>query len=390
MEPESKLADACRIMIDFAARTGLSDTGQPPRRYLWTDAHAVCNFLGLYRRTGEEAYRQLATSLIDQVHEVLGRHREDDSRRGWISGLDGRQALAHPTAGGLRIGKRLNERRPDEPFDETLEWERDGQYFHYLTKWMHALCRATAVTGEPRYGRWAVELAKAAHAGFAHACPPDGRKRLLWKMSIDLSYPLVPSAGLHDALDAYVTYHELGLCVSRRADQSRRPSLDAEIADAEAMIAGQRWATEDPLGIGGILFDLCRLLQLAAAEYLSRPQLSAALLRAANDSLRRFQGHRSLDLPASRRLAFRELGLAIGLKGAPRIRAMALREPTRITDDMRRDLDLLQESIAMAETIERFWRRPEHRQVPSWLDHLEINGVMLATSLEPTEFLSAT
>jgi hypothetical protein len=34
----------------------------------------------------------------------------------------------------LRIGKQLAERRPGERFDERLEWERDGQYFHYLTR----------------------------------------------------------------------------------------------------------------------------------------------------------------------------------------------------------------------------------------------------------------
>jgi hypothetical protein len=388
MAPDSKVAEAGSIMIDFAERTGLSKTGRPPQRYLWTDAHALCNFLSLYRRTGEDGYRQLAVALIDQVHEVLGRHREDDPRRGWISGLDGQQARDHPTAGGLRIGKPLAERTPEEPFDERMEWERDGQYFHYLTKWMHALCRAAAVTGEPRYGRWAVELAKAAHAGFAYACPPDGAKRLLWKMSIDLSYPLVPSAGSHDALDAYVTYQELGLCVSHWGEQPLWASLDVEIAEAEAMITGQRFGTNDPLGIGGILFDLCRLLQLAAVESLSRLQHSAALLRAASDSLRSFREYRPLELPARQRLAFRELGLAIGLRGVPRIQEVARRDGMWVTDDMRRDLDVLQHSIAMADDIENFWRQAEHQQTPSWLDHLEINSVMLATSLEPAEFLS--
>ncbi|MBD3801026.1 MAG: hypothetical protein IE886_06205 [Campylobacterales bacterium] len=48
-------------------------------------------------------------------------------------------------------------------YDETSEWDRDGQYFHYLAKWMHALDRMTAVSGEVRYSRWAVELAKSAH-----------------------------------------------------------------------------------------------------------------------------------------------------------------------------------------------------------------------------------
>ena len=101
--------------------TGLSG-GRPPRRYLWTDAFAVCNFLGLERATGEVRHRELALRLVDQVHHTLGRHRPDDVRRGWISGLDEHDGQAHPTRGGPRIGKELPERAPGEAFDEGLEW----------------------------------------------------------------------------------------------------------------------------------------------------------------------------------------------------------------------------------------------------------------------------
>ena len=71
MEQEANIAEARAIMIEFADRTGLSGAGSPPRRYLWTDAHAVCNFLSLYRRTGGDAFESLALSLIDQVHNVI-------------------------------------------------------------------------------------------------------------------------------------------------------------------------------------------------------------------------------------------------------------------------------------------------------------------------------
>ena len=47
-----------------------------PRRYLWTDAFAVCNFLELYRHTSDE--KHLSLRLVDQVHSILGRHREDE------------------------------------------------------------------------------------------------------------------------------------------------------------------------------------------------------------------------------------------------------------------------------------------------------------------------
>jgi hypothetical protein len=38
-------------MMRFAERTGLT-SANPSRRYLWTDAFAVCNFLGLNTATG--------------------------------------------------------------------------------------------------------------------------------------------------------------------------------------------------------------------------------------------------------------------------------------------------------------------------------------------------
>ena len=58
-------------MLEFARTTGLSDTSRKPRRYLWTDAFAVCNFLDLHRQTAETSYLQAARKLVAQVHFVL-------------------------------------------------------------------------------------------------------------------------------------------------------------------------------------------------------------------------------------------------------------------------------------------------------------------------------
>jgi hypothetical protein len=137
----------------------------------------VCCFLAL-------GQTDLALALVTQVHHTLGVYRADDSRRGWISGLEGDVAEAHPTSGGLRIGKELPERAPGEALDESLEWDRDGQYFHYLTKWMHALDQVTRWSGDPTFNIWARELAEAAHRAFAHM--PDGaassdRRRMYWR-----------------------------------------------------------------------------------------------------------------------------------------------------------------------------------------------------------------
>ena len=63
------------IMLEFARLTGLSPASAHPRRYLWTDAFAVCNYLELYSQTNNKAHLDLALQLIDQVHHVLGKHR---------------------------------------------------------------------------------------------------------------------------------------------------------------------------------------------------------------------------------------------------------------------------------------------------------------------------
>jgi hypothetical protein len=355
---------------------------------LWTDAHAVCNFLSLYRRTQDERYTRLAVNLIDQVHNVLGKHREDDARSGWISGLSEAEGSEHPTAGGLRIGKKLKERSPDDPYDERLEWDRDGQYFHYLTKWMHALCRTGAVIGELQYCRWALELAKVAHARFTTALPTSTRKRLLWKMSIDLSYALVPSSGLHDPLDAYIAYNEIGLRVKKIAGACGLPDLNAEIEETAAMMEGQRWHTDDSLGLGGLLFDAGRVFQLTAAAGLDRPGFAEALVQSARESLDIFVTQMPLTHPAEYRLAFRELGLSIGLHAVASMREIARAQPGLFGRKLQQDTDALRNFVRLGETIEKFWLTPSNQQAKTWLDHLDINRVMLATSLLPDEFLA--
>lgn len=125
-------------------------------RVSWTDAFAVCTYASLHRWRPEGSYLDVALRLVDQVHHVLGRYWDDDPRRGWISGLADNEGEARPTAGGLRIGKPLPDRAVEEPLSSSLGWDRDGQYFHYLTKWMLALHRVAQVTYEPTYERWSV------------------------------------------------------------------------------------------------------------------------------------------------------------------------------------------------------------------------------------------
>jgi hypothetical protein len=375
--PEPRTAQAVELMTRFAERTGVT-TGRPPRRYLWTDAFAVCNFLELARVTGDGGYRELALRLVEQVHRVLGRHRPDDRRSGWISGLGSREGEAHPTAGGLRIGKRLAERTPEERIDERLEWDRDGQYFHYLTKWMHALDQVARVTGQRMFNLWARELADVAYRAFTYRSP-DGSKRMYWKMSIDLSRPLVASMGQHDPLDGFIT------CIQLRATPGAGPDLARAASDFAGMVDATRLATGDPLGLGGLLVDASRVEQLIRRDaWPADDRLLGALLDAAEIGLRHYLKQSDLQASAAHRLAFRELGLAIGLAALARTQREAARTPG--TRDAPRAVLEAYESVR--EDIESFWLRPAHRRGASWRDHEDINDVMLATSLLPEGFVA--
>jgi len=381
-------AQAARLMTEFATRTGLDPPTRGPDRYLWTDAFAVSNFLELFRQTHDEKYRRHATELIDQVHQVLGRYRDDDRRIGWISGLGEEAGRRHPTAGGLRIGKSVKEREANDPIDERLEWDRDGQYFHYLTKWIHALCQAGFVTGENVYARWALELGQAAFRGFARRSRSGEIVGVYWKMSTDLSRPLVPSVGLHDALDGFITFRE-AQNAAKTAGRVGATDLSAAIESLSFLCQRRNWTTDDPLGLGGLLFDACRLCQLRHTD-LNDVRLVEQLMDACRNGLTSLLAGRQLDRPAAHRLAFRELGLAIGLRALPTIADAVDRDPRSFESRAARGriLDLLLPYESLSEKIISFWMpHAEHRDA-GWLAHQNINEVMLATALIPDTFLS--
>jgi hypothetical protein len=380
MKQDRKVACAVDIMNEFAKNTGLMGDCEP-RRYLWTDAFAVCNFLELHERTGQEIYRTLALRLVDQVHQVLGRHRDDDARSGWISGLEKAEGSAHPTMGGLRIGKQLPERRPEEASDRQLEWEQDGQYFHYLTKWMHALHLVFLKTGEEVYDRWARELAQAAHAGFTYQPSHGGPKQLYWKMSIDLSHPLVFAMGHHDPLDAYVTYLEL---------QSTAPAeLAKEVLEMQDLCRDRDWTTDDPLGFGGLLCDGLWLARLMSGSSPVFQGLLVELLVAAAEGLDQYASRNPFHYPIGYRLAFRELGASIGLHAQARLKEYLrhIAVAPEQADILEQVQDKLSAHQKLGSRIEEFWLGEENQRTSGWISHRDINMVMLATSLVPDGFL---
>jgi hypothetical protein len=375
---------ALQLMRDFATRTGVR-RDVAPKRYLWTDAYAVLNWLGFFVTRRDHEALLLARRLVEQTHRVLGRHRSDDPRRGWISGLGEEAGTQHPTVGGLRIGKALPERGVHEPLDPELEWERDGQYFHYLTKWMQCLGSMTKVTGDPSYQRWAVELARTALARFSAQPSAHWERGIYWKMSIDLGRPQVPSMGHHDPLDGLLTYQRL------QADCGGQAACDlsAEIADLVRLCAGRSWETADPLGLGGLLCDAFRVARLEADGFKADRTLLVELLAASVRGLEAFTRERPFEHPAASRLAFREFGLSIGLHAARHLERVLGQGSDAVSNpECRQWVQLVLRYEPLGLEIETFWREPANRMSPGWQAHRDINDVMFATSLAPAGLLN--
>lgn len=371
------------LLLEHARRTGLIGNAIAPSRYLWTDAFSVCTWLEIHRLTGSAEALGIASRLVEQVHEVLGKHRAGDARRGWISGLSEAEGREHPTRGGLRIGKPLPERGPTEAFDERLEWDRDGQYYHYLTKWMHALAIIANVRLSGADLRHAVELALAAHAAFV-VDDLRGGKRMVWKCSVDLTRAQVPSMGQHDPLDGLLTLRSLRLQARSSGMHAEADALGGPIDTLRVICDGVDWRTADPLGIGGLLTDALRLARLFGFES-DDADLLPVLLDAAVIGLDAFVRSDALRRPATDRLAFRELGLAIGLNAPPRI-ASLLRERGSVgpqTGPLLQRLERFDPVLPLADVIEREWSNPASRATANWKGHADINDVMLAAMLLP-------
>ncbi|KAI0355917.1 hypothetical protein OH77DRAFT_1424188 [Trametes cingulata] len=257
-------------------------------RYLWTDAFGVLNLLTLGVLTSNALYTTLAARLVDTVHDTLGRTR-DGARR-----LPG-ASDTHPLAGGLRIGKEDEE---DDPGGDG-----DGQYHHYLTIWMFALNRMAHATGERRYNDLAVELAKAIHPRFVRD-RDSARPRMYWKMSIDLSRPMVLSEGNLDPIDGYVVFSLL-----QRDHEGDKSVLAQEIDEYRRILETKwrRYVSDDPLDLGMTLWT--------AHWFDGEETWATELSRRARMCLRALhEEEKYFDAPTRYRLAFREFGTCLGAR----------------------------------------------------------------------------
>ncbi|KAJ5183513.1 hypothetical protein N7492_001129 [Penicillium capsulatum] len=262
-------------------------------RYLWTDAFGVINLLTMHKeycRAGEDNFNDdryliMAGRLVETVHDVLGWTRDGRSR------LPG-ATDTNPLGGGLRIGK-----------TEEHGSDCDGQYHHYLTVWMFALNRMARASGDMNYNRQAVDLARAIHPKF-FVDPTARRPRMVWKMSIDLSAPLVTSEGNLDPIDGYVVFRLLQATAQEAGDGD---VLAQEIDDYRRVMErkGEHFVSSDPLDLG---------MTLWTAHWFSERESWAANLeiRCFEQLYNLFEINQYLLRNIKYRLAFREFGTCLG------------------------------------------------------------------------------
>ena len=282
-------------------------------RYLWTDAYAVCFLLTCFDETQDSLYLTRAQHLVDQVHQTLGFTRDGKAR---LSGA----SEAHPTLGGLRIGK----------VDEEGTSDGDGQYFHYLTKWMFALGRLYEATQARHYFTWAHELAEAIFPHFVYAT--DGGHRMHWKISIDMQTPAVPTQGNLDPYDGLATYRYL-------QSLSGATILTQETATFSDMVVQsyQGFSTSDPLDLGEALW---------LSHFHPEDDWSQIMQARCLEALERLWQQGYFEQPQSQRIAFREFGLVLGITVHPyindtwRARAQALLQTWLEGDMLVRDHDI--------------------------------------------------
>jgi hypothetical protein len=203
-------------------------------------------------------------------------------------------------------------------------------------------------------------------------------RRLVSKMSIDLSRPLVDSMGPHDALAGLVACLELDVAADALGTPGR-PALDAAIAEYTNLVDRDSFATADPLALGGLLVTTWRFAKLPTVP----EQLVLALLDTSATGIEHYAQRRELLEPAARGLAFHELGLAIGLAAYARI------PPDAPPPEARSACDRIDRHLELQHQIEAFWLHDEHRAAPAWTDYADLNDAMLATCLCPDGLLAA-
>ncbi|CEM34200.1 unnamed protein product [Vitrella brassicaformis CCMP3155] len=279
------------------------------RRYLWTDAFAVCNYVSLAHRAGQEGdgqlramYLTMAARLIDTVHASLGTPRSEEypmipSEHNSPSGFK-----------GLRIGK------VDPNTDPGMR--ADGMYWHYVDKWLFALLRMYNESDDAKYLNAAVSIVKDIHESFVAKWrgKPVG---LYWKLGVDLK--TIPgaehTAANDDALSAYIVYALIDHHYSKAIPDHQHP-LKREIDELREILKDYPMpmrVSPDPLGVG---------LKLWKSQWLTEKEDTRHPHQSAGDTIGQLflKGGRQIieraTDPIDEPLPFRLYGLLMGMRVA--------------------------------------------------------------------------
>ncbi|MCA1793812.1 MAG: hypothetical protein LC660_08070 [Desulfobacteraceae bacterium] len=79
--------------------------------------------------------------------------------------------------------------------------------------------------------------------------------------------------------------------------------------------------------------------------------------------------------------------MTIGLHAVQKLVALVTDHPETFKETIGK-LHVFEEYYQWCDIIESFWSAPENQQVRTWIDHRDINQVMLATSLLPDGYLN--
>ena len=101
-----------------------------------------------------------------------------------------------------------------------------------------------------------------------------------------------------------------------------------------------------------------------------------------------FVSRGDLEQPVRRRLAFRELGVAIGLQRVDPMRMVIEFDPHPFGGPVTAglllsQLDAVERRVPLVDAIECCWRSREGQASPTWNEHRDISMAMLAVSLAP-------
>jgi hypothetical protein len=131
-------------------------------------------------------------------------------------------------------------------------------------------------------------------------------------------------------------------------------------------------------------------MQLIINENFEKVDLLEILLRSSLQALGAYAKNNTLMFPAEYRLAFRELGLSIGLRAVDNLLKIMVENPEVFNNKhpLRAWIETMTRYTPLIEVIESFWLEPKNREPDSWTEHLDINMVMLATSLMPDGYLT--